>query len=317
MNHTIKSIIIVVAITSATGTILNPILTIQGNLPAAAEVATTPTPPISSLDCNGAFEKIPLIFRQTTLEKIQDCVTITGKVTFTHYYSPDGDAIVNVYPDPQFLHLMGPANTRAPFVGQYPGPGGIHAEIPCQVAPKLTKPFQGDYCRGDNKALWPHIPTRPKVGDHVKVTGTLATDRNELGGITEIHPVTDIQIIGASGGGSGAQSHYQIGYNDGCAGNVVPGPHTSDYKRGYADGQAACYGGSSGGAPIAKAEHFPCEGGTGDIYCSGYHAGAVQADDDYNNHGFIDQAKHPCKSMAEFCAGYSKGYEDEADFYAQ
>jgi hypothetical protein len=44
------------------------------------------------------------------------------------------------------------------------------------------------------------MPTRPKVGDHVKVTGTLATDRNELGGITEIHPVTDIQIIGASGG---------------------------------------------------------------------------------------------------------------------
>ena len=81
-----------------------------------------------------------------------------------------------------------------------------------------------------------------------KVTGRLATDRNELGWITEIHAVTDIQIISASGGGSGAQSHYQIGYNDGCAGNVVPGPHTSDYKRGYADGQAACSrngGGSS------------------------------------------------------------------------
>jgi hypothetical protein len=223
----------------------NSISTIQGNMPAAAEVSpsnTSTPPPTSSLDCNGAFEKIPLIFRQTTLEKIQDCVTITGKVTHVHYYSPDGDAIVNVYPDPQFLHLMGPANTHTPFVGQYPGPGGIHAEIPCQVAPKLTKPFQGDYCRGDNKALWPHIPVRPKVGDHVKVTGTLATDRNELGGITEIHPVTDIQIIGASGGsgGTGAQTHYQIGYNDGCAGNVVPGPHTSDYKRGYADGQAAC-----------------------------------------------------------------------------
>jgi len=85
----------------------------------------------------------------------------------------------------------------------------------------------------------------------VKVTGTLATDRNELGGITEIHPVTDIQIIGASGG-TGAQSHYQIGYNDGCAGNVVPGPHTSDYKRGYADGQAACFRGSSSGAPCCS-----------------------------------------------------------------
>jgi hypothetical protein len=24
--------------------------------------------------------------------------------------------------------------------------------------------------------------------------------------------------------------HYQIGYDDGCAGRVVPGSHTSDYK---------------------------------------------------------------------------------------
>jgi hypothetical protein len=44
-----------------------------------------------------------------------------------------------------------------------------------------------------------------------------------------------------------AQSRYQTGYNDGCAGNVVPGPHTSEYKRGYADAQAACSGSDSGG----------------------------------------------------------------------
>jgi hypothetical protein len=192
--------------TPAPTTTLNPtpISTTQRNLPAAAEVASsTPNNTTTPLDCNGAFEKIPLIFRQATLEKIQDCVTLTGIVTFVHYYSPDGDAIVNVYPDPPFLYLMSPANTRAPFVdpgvyGSYPKPG-IHAEIPCQDQAKETKPFQGDYCRGNNKALWPHIPTRPKIGDHVKVTGTLATDRNELGGITEIHPVTDIQIISASG----------------------------------------------------------------------------------------------------------------------
>ena len=42
-----------------------------------------------------------------------------------------------------------------------------------------------------------------------------------------------------------AQSHYQIGYDDGCAGRVVSGHHTSEYKRGYADGQAACSGSSS------------------------------------------------------------------------
>ena len=204
----------VVVITPAPTITLNPtpISTTQRNLPAAAEVASSTTTPPTPLDCNGAFEKIPLIFRQATLEKIQDCVTLTGIVTFVHYYSPDGDAIVNVYPDPPFLHLMSPANTRAPFVdpgvyGSYPKPG-IHVEMPCQAPAKETKPFQGDYCRGDNKVLWPHIPTRPKVGDHVKVTGTLATDRNELGGITEIHPATDIQIISASpkSSGSGANN---------------------------------------------------------------------------------------------------------------
>jgi hypothetical protein len=40
-----------------------------------------------------------------------------------------------------------------------------------------------------------------------------------------------------------AQTHYQIGYDDGCAGRVVEGHHTSEYKRGYADGQSACSGG--------------------------------------------------------------------------
>jgi hypothetical protein len=39
-----------------------------------------------------------------------------------------------------------------------------------------------------------------------------------------------------------AQRHYQIGYDDGCAGRVVEGHHTSEYERGYADGQAACSG---------------------------------------------------------------------------
>jgi hypothetical protein len=37
-----------------------------------------------------------------------------------------------------------------------------------------------------------------------------------------------------------ATSHYQIGYNDGCAGNVVPGKHTSEYLTGYSDGSRAC-----------------------------------------------------------------------------
>jgi hypothetical protein len=53
-----------------------------------------------------------------------------------------------------------------------------------------------------------------------------------------------------------AQSHYQTGYNDGCAGNVVPGPHTSEYKRGYADGQAACSQ-NGGGNTVPQAPQNP------------------------------------------------------------
>jgi hypothetical protein len=44
-----------------------------------------------------------------------------------------------------------------------------------------------------------------------------------------------------------AQSHYQIGYDDGCPGRVILGAHTLQYDRGYADGKAACSGGSSPG----------------------------------------------------------------------
>lgn len=62
--------------------------------------------------------------------------------------------------------------------------------------------------------------------------------------------------------------------------------------------------------PSVRATHFPCEGGTGDIYCKGYHDGAVQADND-DAKGFLDVTKHPCDSEAEYCAGYDKGYDDE------
>ena len=44
-----------------------------------------------------------------------------------------------------------------------------------------------------------------------------------------------------------ALSHYQIGYNDGCSGTVVPGHHTQEYRQGYAAGQANCGGGGSNG----------------------------------------------------------------------
>ena len=36
-------------------------------------------------------------------------------------------------------------------------------------------------------------------------------------------------------------NHYNTGEGDGCTGRVVPGKHTRDYLRGYADGQVSCH----------------------------------------------------------------------------
>ena len=176
-----------------------------------------------------------------------------------------------------------------------------------------------------------------------------------------------------------ALSHYQLGYNDGCAGRTVPGSHTADYERGYMHGQEAChnsgasqgpstvvtgkqevktqtstyqmgykdafyniYGGSlkpghhtagymngfnaglaarnSGQSTSLKSSPpFPCAGGTGVEYCSGYHDGAVQADRDdaemSKGTGSVDVNKHlPCvNSNPDYCRGFIKGYDDEAD----
>jgi hypothetical protein len=50
-----------------------------------------------------------------------------------------------------------------------------------------------------------------------------------------------VSILGATPAlASRATDRYQLGYDDGCAGRTVSGPHTSDYENGYAAGQAAC-----------------------------------------------------------------------------
>src|SRR5437763_12292469 len=67
--------------------------------------------------------------------------------------------------------------------------------------------------------------------------------------------ITTLAIIGLFGSilvgampvfASSASEDYQTGRDDACAGNVVPGPHTSGYERGYTDGRAACFGGMPG-----------------------------------------------------------------------
>jgi hypothetical protein len=64
---------------------------------------------------------------------------------------------------------------------------------------------------------------------------------------------------------------------------------------------------------VKSAYAFPCKGGTGEEYCSGYHAGAVQADKDSNT-GRVDMTLHPCSQSPDYCRVYENGYNDEAGF---
>src|SRR6188472_603815 len=64
---------------------------------------------------------------------------------------------------------------------------------------------------------------------------------------------------------------------------------------------------------VKSAYAFPCKGGIGEEYCSGYHAGAIQADKD-DNAGHVDINLHPCTQSAEYCRGYQNGYNNEAGF---
>src|SRR6188472_3535547 len=60
---------------------------------------------------------------------------------------------------------------------------------------------------------------------------------------------------------------------------------------------------------------FPCKGGIGEEYCSGYHAGAIQADKDDNANRNLDVSQHRCTStIQQYCQGFVNGYNDEVGF---
>jgi hypothetical protein len=53
----------------------------------------------------------------------------------------------------------------------------------------------------------------------------------------------------------------------------------------------------------------------GEEYCSGYHAGAIQADKDDNANRSLDVFQHRCTSTTQqYCQGFVNGYNDEVDF---
>ena len=65
------------------------------------------------------------------------------------------------------------------------------------------------------------------------------------------------------------------------------------------------------------AKAFPCIGRSVKKidYCTGYHDGAIQAHRDSNSGLDLDIRQHPCtRNSTDYCSGYVRGYNDEADF---
>jgi hypothetical protein len=62
------------------------------------------------------------------------------------------------------------------------------------------------------------------------------------------------------------------------------------------------------------AQAFPCIGHNAKEYCTGYHDGAVQATRDYKIANDLHVDQHECTGSDLYCDGYSRGYNDQADF---
>ena len=119
---------------------------------------------------------------------IKQCVTVTGRVVWTHYFNNDGDANFDVVLDTPYKNMLGPGSYPQVFASKYPGGPAIHAETVCQGPVTSTSKENVGACNGYNGPDFRSI--LPKIGQHVMVTGRYLIEMPEMpGGITELHPV--------------------------------------------------------------------------------------------------------------------------------
>jgi hypothetical protein len=151
--------------------------------------------PFKSDQCapSGSLEKfVPNPFMKdlnTTRFIVGNCVTVTGKVTWTHYFNTDGDANFNVKPDSKYSSLLTPVNINSPKLN-----GALHIEVVCQGKNTSTDPVKKNQCK-DPKYNGPNFKNvLPTVGQHVEVKGIYVIDVRE-GGHAELHPAYNIKWI--------------------------------------------------------------------------------------------------------------------------
>jgi|tagenome__1003787_1003787.scaffolds.fasta_scaffold20805839_1 hypothetical protein len=160
-----------------------------------ANLVVPDSSPFKSDQCtpSGSLEKfVPNPFMKdlnTTRFIVGNCITVTGKVTWTHYINTDGDANFNVKPDSKYSSLLTPVNMNSQKLK-----GALHVEVVCQGKNTSTDPVKKNQCK-DPKYNGPDFKgVLPTVGQHVEVTGIYVIDVRE-GGHAELHPAYHIKSI--------------------------------------------------------------------------------------------------------------------------
>ncbi len=144
--------------------------------------------------CLPPLSKFILPLKEARFTVIKQCLTVTGRVVWTHYFNNDGDANFNIILDPPYKNMLGPGSYSKVFASKYPGGPAMHMEVVCQ-APVTSKSKENvGACDGYNGPNFK--PILPQIGQHVMVTGRYLIEMPEMpGGITELHPVYGIKIL--------------------------------------------------------------------------------------------------------------------------
>lgn len=130
----------------------------------------------SGIDCDTSFWKY--VYNPDRLEVIDKCKSVTGVIEESSA-DEDGDQHMLLKLDDGQEDLLTKKNIKKKQ-------GDLVIEAVC--ANKTTLPKVGNTCNGYINKI-----QIPKLGDHVKVTGSLVIDSHN--GWEEIHPITKIEIL--------------------------------------------------------------------------------------------------------------------------
>jgi len=130
----------------------------------------------AAIDCDTSFWKY--VYNPERLEVIDKCKTVTGVIEESSA-DEDGDQHMLLKLDNGQQDLLTKKNIKKKQ-------GDLVIEAVC--ANNTTLPKVGNTCNGYINKI-----QIPKLGEHVKVTGSLVVDSHN--GWTEIHPITKIEIL--------------------------------------------------------------------------------------------------------------------------